>query len=107
MPVLVDESSDCLKSVDESNTACFIAVINNEKERIMGSEKAQSKIDKRLEELREEQKRLERKKKELERDFHCDLGRLMQQVIGALDAKTKEMAKAIYAKHDMVFDAKG
>jgi hypothetical protein len=72
----------------------------------MSGERTQNSLDKKIEKLREEQRKLEKKKKDLERDFLCELGMLMRENIGSLDAKTLERAKAIYTKHEVVFDAK-
>jgi hypothetical protein len=72
----------------------------------MTDEKQQHSLPRKSIKLQEKRKKLRDKQKTLERDFLCDLGRLVQQVRNSLESDVMERVKAIYEKHEVVFDEK-
>lgn len=66
---------------------------------------AKNSVAAKLQKLDEERQKLLKKQQEMENKFFIDLGRLMQQSLANLSPELAEKAKAIYEKHDVVFEA--
>lgn len=71
----------------------------------MSDEKQQHSLPKKSIKLQEKRKKLRDKQKNLERAFLCDLGRLLQKVQKTLEPDVIEQVKAVYEKHEVIFNA--